>query len=143
MPNEDEREALAVEIEGHIEEEEEILQEYHTLSDKLPDGLLGVLVNHIVTEEEMHHFLLRSLAEWLRDPGTKAPAASAPDLAALLAHTKKLREHELESIDAFSALAERFSGADGETFAPLLDAIVLDSRKHHALLGLIEKTISG
>jgi len=143
MSIQNEREALAAQIEGHIEQEEEILHAYHALSDKLPDGLLGVLVNHIVTEEEMHHFLLQGLVEWLRDPAASEASREAGELADLLAQTQKLREHELESIDSFSVLAKRFESAGAETLAPLLEAIVLDSRKHHTLLGLIEKTISG
>ena len=47
----------------HVADEERILQEYHRLSDALPDGLLSVVVDHILTDEEMHHFLLRTLSE--------------------------------------------------------------------------------
>jgi hypothetical protein len=43
--DEDQREALADEIERHIRVEDAILKEYHALSDKLPDGPLSVLIN--------------------------------------------------------------------------------------------------
>ena len=70
----DQREALAKQFDRHVEEEGKILQDYHKLSDKLTEGPLSVLINQIVTDEEMHHFLLRTVAEWLRSPRSRSPA---------------------------------------------------------------------
>jgi hypothetical protein len=141
----EEREALAAEFERHVVEEEKILQEYHALSDKLPDGPLSVVVNHIVTDEEMHHFLLRTLAEWMRSlPAAEELTGEAgPDPEALLRNTRALKEHEQETIAACRDLEERLSGEEGELFRGLLEAISLDSQKHHRLLGLVEKLVVG
>jgi hypothetical protein len=42
----------------------------------------AMLVNQILTEEEIHHLLLRTMATWLSDliseQGTQPPQATAP-----------------------------------------------------------------
>jgi hypothetical protein len=145
MASADERKALADEFERHIEEEGEIVNKYHSLSDKLADGRLSVLVNHIVTEEEMHHFLLRTLADWLRTPAPRAETRieSDPDRDELLRVTRMLRGHERKTTEACRGLKSRLSGDEGELFDAVLDAIILDSEKHHRLLATVEKLIGG
>ncbi|MFQ5416803.1 MAG: hypothetical protein ACE5FL_07115, partial [Myxococcota bacterium] len=68
MKSEADRAALACEFDRHRAEEGEILKSYHALSDELGKGPLALLINHIATEEEMHHFLLSTLSDWLRNP---------------------------------------------------------------------------
>lgn len=143
MANDNEREVLAGEIEKHVAEEERILTEYHALSESLPDGLLRVLVNHIVTEEKMHHFLLRTLVEWLRESPIATTGISKPsvDLDALLARTRTLREHERDTIEACRSLRFELSDEAEEVLEVLLGVIALDSEKHHRLLSLVESQI--
>jgi hypothetical protein len=146
MTTEESREAFGAELDRHVEAEERILQEYHLLSDKLPDGPLSVVVDHILTDEEMHHFLLRTLAEWVRSPQTAAVGASGcPDRNDLLRLTRELRVHEQETIAASSDLRERLRGSFGPGEADLcdgvLEAISLDSQKHHRLLEIVEKLV--
>ena len=145
MGSADERNALADEFERHIAEEGDILKKYHLLSDKLVDGRLSVLVNHIMTEEEMHHFLLRTLSDWLGAPAPRAETRteSDPDRDELLRLTRMLRGHEKKTIDACRGLKSRLSGDEGELFDAVLDAIILDSEKHHRLLATVEKLIGG
>ncbi|MDH3213452.1 MAG: hypothetical protein OEM05_13295 [Myxococcales bacterium] len=144
MRGEDEREALAAEFERHIAEEGEILEMYHSLADKLPEGPLSVLVNHIATDEEMHHFLLRTLADWLRTPPTRVenPAGPAPHSDEILRQTRTLRGHEKKTIEACRGLKSQLSGEEGELFDAILDAITLDSEKHHRLLLTVEKLVA-
>jgi hypothetical protein len=141
MGSADERRALADEFERHMAEEGEILKQYHALSDKLSDGRLSVLVNHIVTEEEMHHFLLRTLSDWLRSP--VPPAEGHPDRDELLRVTRRLRGHEKKTIDACRGLKSRLSGDEGDLYDAVLDSIILDSEKHNRLLATVEKLIGG
>jgi hypothetical protein len=145
VKSQEEREALATEFERHVVEEDRILQEYHALSDKLPEGPLSVVVNHIVTDEEMHHFLLRTLAEWMRETPSEAEVLGdvGPDREALLRNTRALMGHEQETIEACRALGERLTGEEGELFRGIIDAISLDSQKHHRLLGLVERLVEG
>ena len=143
--SEEEREALGAEFDRHVSQEERILRDYHALSDRLPDGPLSVVVNHIVTDEEMHHFLLQTLAGWVRSP--PAPAEGAGDLGVdrgeLLRLTRELRDHEVETIDACRALRERLDGKEGDLVDGVLEAITLDSQKHHRLLKVVEAFIGG
>jgi hypothetical protein len=141
VTTQDEREALAAEFDHHVSEEERILGEYHRLADKLPDGPLSVVVNHIATDEEMHHFLLQTLADWLRDPDDEV-STEGLDHGELLARTRDLKRHEQETIDACHALKERMSGRDAEVLGGILEAISLDSQKHRRLLAVVE-TLAG
>jgi hypothetical protein len=145
MGSADERKALADEFERHIAEEGDILKKYHSLSDKLADGRLSVLINHIATEEEMHHFLLRTLSDWLRAPAPRAETRTESDSNRdeLLRVTRMLRGHEMKTTEACRGLKSRVSGDEGELFDAVLDAIILDSEKHHRLLATVEKLIGG
>jgi hypothetical protein len=144
MQSAEQRAALASELERHVAEEGAVLESYHSLSDRLEEGRLGILINHIVTDEEMHHFLFRTLAEWLRAP--EAPggirAATGPHREEILRQTRMLRSHERQTIDACRGLKSRLSGDEGELFDAILDAIGLDSEKHDRLLGAVERLLA-
>jgi rubrerythrin len=138
------REALADEIERHIGAEEAVLKEYHVLADHLPEGPLSILVNQITTEEEMHHFLLSTLAEWLRsEPNTDQSALLAGiDRTAIVDRARMLQDHEQATIDACSELKERVQDEPDELLEALLDVLILDSRKHHRLLAALDRIAS-
>jgi len=145
VSDDDRRTALADEIEGHISAEEAILKEYHILVDQLPEGPISILINQITTEEEMHHFLLSSLAEWLRSEPDADPAGplAGVDRRAISERARRLQEHEQATIDACSELRDRVSGDQDELLEALLDVLILDSRKHHRLLGALDRIASG
>ena len=145
MNSNNRREALADEIERHISAEEAILKEYHVLVDQLPEGPLSILINQIATEEEMHHFLLSTLAEWLRsepdsDPGNLLENI---DRSAIAERARMLQDHEQATIDACSELKQRVQGEPEELLEALLDVLILDSRKHHRLLAALDRIASG
>ncbi len=141
----DQREVLAQQFDRHVEEEGEILQGYRALSDKLTEGPLSVLINQIATEEEMHHFLLRTMAEWLRSPPApiKSLTEHGLDPESLLNQTRALQEHEKQTIDECRELKPRLVGEDREILETLLDVIALDSEKHHRILATLAKMIGG
>lgn len=143
MKGEGGREALAREFDRHRAEEGEILEHYHALSDQLGRGPLGLLINHIATEEEMHHFLLGTLADWLRTPVAPDEALSERrvDRDALLRQTRMLRGHEKHTIETCRGLQAQLSGDEGELFDTILEAIASDSEKHQRLLETVEKLI--
>jgi hypothetical protein len=135
-----ERESLAAKFDGHADEEGKILGEYRALSDKLGNSSAGMLVNQILTEEEVHHLLLRTMAKWLREsPPTAIPQAA--NRTELLRLTQELQTHEEETIDACRNLKSRVSKAGEGLIESLLDAMVLDSEKHHRLLVAVEKML--
>jgi rubrerythrin len=140
-----ERESLADEIERHIRVEDAILQDYHALSDKLPDGPLAVLINQVTTEEEMHHFLLATLAGWLRSAPDEGPSTGSlgADRGVIIERARLLQQHEQETIRACEGLKSKLKGEQGDLYEALLDVLILDSQKHHRLLQALEKVASG
>ena len=144
MENVHERELLAAEFDRHADEEGKILADYRALSNELGQGVAGFLVNLILTEEELHHFLLRTTAQWLRSPptaeGTMLPAAIDRD--ALLRRTHELQRHETESIEACRRLRSALSGPHADVLASVIEVVALDSEKHHRLLLAVERTLA-
>ena len=145
MNSDNRREALADEIERHIGAEEAILKEYHVLADHLPEGPLSILINQITTEEEMHHFLLSTLAEWLRSEPDTDPGSllASTDRSAIAERARMLQDHEQATIDACSELKQQVQGEPEELLEALLDVLILDSRKHHRLLAALDRIASG
>jgi ferritin-like metal-binding protein YciE len=145
MGTQEERARLAAKFEYHADEEGKILAEYRTLSEQLGDSSAGTLVSHILTEEELHHLLLRTMAKWLREPSA-GPARAVPasaNRAELLRVTRTLRQHERETIDACRRLKSQLSDPSTDLLGTLLEAMMLDSEKHHRLLEAAEKLIEG
>jgi len=141
--DEAERESLACELDRHRAEEGEILERYHALSDELGKGPLGLLINHIATEEEMHHFLLGTLSDWLRaPPGVEERLPeNGQNADALLRQTRMLRGHEKKTIEACRGLKSRLSGGERDLFDTILETIAMDSEKHERLLEAVAKLI--
>lgn len=145
MNKKDARESVAAELDRHVEEEGKILGRYRTLSEGLGNDSLGFLIDLILTEEELHHLLLRTMAKWLREPPAEQTHTDrrAADRDELLSHTRSLQRHERETIDACRSLQSRLAEQEGDLLHSLLDAMVLDSEKHHRLLLAVEKIIEG
>lgn len=139
MAGDEMRAELATSFDRHANEEGRILETYRELSEQLGEDALGSLVSHILTEEELHHLLLRTMASWLREPaGTASTPRHTADRPKLLALTRELRQHERETIDACHALRSRVPESGGTVMRALLDAMALDSEKHDRLLGAVE-----
>jgi hypothetical protein len=142
MEDNDQRELLAARFDRHVDEEGRILGEYRVLSERLDsDSPIGFLIDLILTEEELHHLLLRTMAAWLRSPPTRdqGVAAKAVIRDDLLGYTRRLQQHERETIDACRELKPQLPEEDRAVLESLLDSVVLDSEKHHRLLSAVEK----
>jgi len=137
------REALAGKLDQHVEDEGRILAEYRKLAENLGDSPLARLVNLILTEEEVHHLLFRTTAQWLRDPSaeTEISAPSEAEREGLLRRTEELKRHEQETIAACGDLKSSLSGESGVFLDSLMQAMVVDSEKHHRLLESVEKLL--
>ncbi len=144
MNTDTEREALASVFEEHAYQEGKVLTEYRALAEKLGDGAAGTLIDRILTEEEMHHLLLQIMADWIREPVRPQEREIPPgaNRAELLRLTHTLLQHERETIDACRGLKARVSGQRADLIRTLLDAMVLDSEKHHRLLEAVEKMLN-
>ena len=90
------REFFAANLDRHVEAEGKILDEYRTLAGGLEDGPISFLIDLILTEEEQHHFLLRTMAKRLTEP------------------FKKEEKKELEFVDP-EELLRRLNAAEVET----------------------------
>jgi len=138
------REGFAESLERHAEAESGILEEYRILTEKIAEGPVAMLVDLILTEEEQHHFLLRTMAKRLREP---SPPRAGEELSWVVdrvdvaRHAQKLRRHERETIEACRQLKSQLPAEDAEFFDAILDTIILDSEKHERLLSAIEKMI--
>ena len=144
MDAEKERGAFASSLDRHVEEEDAILREYRELSEKLGNGPVGFLIDLILTEEEQHHFLLRSMAKRIRQsPVGEVPEEGPPEAKQeeVLEQTRRLWEHERETITAFRALHSQVTMKDVTFYQALLEVIISDSEKHQRLLSAVEKMI--
>ena len=138
------REILAASLDRHAETEGAILVEYRALAEKIADGPVAMLVDLILTEEEQHHFLLRTMAKRLREPLRQRAGEELSwvvDRHDVARHAQKLRRHERETIEACRQLKSQLPAEDADFFDAVLDAIILDSEKHERLLSAIEKII--
>ena len=92
----------------------------------------------------MHHFLLRTLSDWLHDPPAPGEnlATLGIDREEVLSCTRMLQEHEKKTILECRALQSRLSGEPGDLFETLLEAIALDSEKHQLLLAAVERLVT-
>ena len=98
-----------------------------------------------MTEEELHHELLRATAKWLRErsavEGSPIPPGGGAD--ELLRRTEQLQRHETDTIEACRRLRPDLSGIGGELLASVPDVMAMDSEKHHLLLTAVRKMIKG
>jgi len=139
------RESFAASLDRHVEAEGRILEEYRALAEKIPDSPVGMLVDLILTDEEQHHFLLRTMAKRLREPSQQRLGEEfswVVDRQDLVRHSQKLCTHERETIETCRQLKSQLPPEDAEFFATVLDTIILDSEKHERLLSAIEKMIT-
>ncbi len=137
------RESLAGAFERHAEEEAKILAQYRTLADKLGQSPAKFLINLILTEEELHHELLRATGKWLRENTVAEGSPMRPGGSAdeLVRRTEELQHHEKDTIEACRSLRSDLSGTGGELLGSVLDVMAMDSEKHHRLLTTVLKLI--
>lgn len=143
MSTDTEREALAAKFERHADEEGRILEQYRTLAEALGTGPAGMLVNQILTEEEIHHLLMRTMATWLREQPSASHVVVGRNVnrIELLRLTETLQHHERETIDTSRALMAQVSGPSSHLLRTLLEMMVLDSEKHHRLLTTVQELL--
>jgi hypothetical protein len=137
------RETLAATFERHAEEEGKILTQYRSLAEGLGDSPARFLIKLILTEEELHHELLRATAKWLREHSGAGwrPIPPGGDIDELLRLTEQLQHHEKETIEACAGLRSNLLGIGGELLSSVLYVMALDSEKHHRLLETVRRMI--
>ncbi|MBI4526618.1 MAG: hypothetical protein HY695_22690 [Deltaproteobacteria bacterium] len=93
MKGKNKREILAAHFDHHAKNEGEVLEEYRNLAKKLEPGPASLLTDLILTDEAQHHFLLRMIAKWLRNPLKDGEMVQLEwiDRNDLLQHIRELR----------------------------------------------------
>jgi hypothetical protein len=139
------RESLAAAFERHAEEEGKILAQYEALADKLREGPAKFLIRLILTEEELHHELLRATAKWLREHTTSEERSTPPvgSTEELWRRTEELQRHEVDTVEVCRKLRAELGGTGGALLASVLDVVAMDSEKHHRLLTTVLRMIRG
>jgi rubrerythrin len=134
------REICAACLDQHVETESAIMEEYRALAGPIESGPIRFLIDFILHDEERHHGLLRMMAKYLRIKNRrKNELPWVIDREELTRHMEKLRDHEQETITACRDLKSQLPPDESEFFGALLDAIILDSEKHHRLLLAVER----
>ncbi len=143
MTRQNERELFAKALEWHVGEEQRILEEYRTLTSRLKGSSVSMLTDIILTDEDQHHALLQKMVKKLREPaGGKTRSTLEDDnFEGLLHETRKLREHEKETVQVCRKLKSQMNMKEPEIFEAIFDALIYDSEKHQRLLLAVEKTI--
>ena len=143
MTRQNERELFAKALEWHVGEEQRILEEYRTLTSRLKGSSVSMLTDIILTDEDQHHALLQKMVKKLREPaGGKTRSTLEDDnFEGLLHETRKLREHEKETVQVCRKLKSQMTMKEPEIFEAIFDALIYDSEKHQRLLLAVEKTI--
>jgi len=144
MDYKSEREFLASTFQSYVTTEAKILEEYRALSKQLGDSTCGLLVNHILTEEEMHHLLFSTAAMWLKEHTSTeySPLPAGANKSGILQMTRTLREHESKTIESFHKLKAQLPAGEAELVGTLLDIVILDSEKHCQVLDGMEKVLT-
>jgi rubrerythrin len=143
MTRQKEREQFAKALEWHVGEEQRILDEYRTFTSRLKGSSVSLLTDLILTDEDQHHALLQKMVKILREPagGKTRDMLEDDNLEGLLQETRKLREHEKETVQVCRNLKSQMNLQEPEPFEAILDALIFDSEKHQRLLLAVEKTI--
>ncbi len=143
MKRQKERELFAKALEWHVGEEKKILEEYRTLATRLMGTPASLVAELILEDEHQHHALLLQVVNQLRQPAKERTKCIILDdnPEALLQETRKLREHEKESVQVCRKLKSQMNLTESEIYEAVLDALVSDSEKHQRLLLAVEKSI--
>ena len=142
-----ERESLAARLDRHADEEDKILTEYRQMVSTAGEGPVSFLMDLILTDEEFHHFLFRTMAKWLTEPSKRGELLTG-DREEFVRQGQTLWKHEEETINECGALRSRFQSELAEPteallFDALLGVMISDSEKHQRLLSVVEKMIKG
>jgi rubrerythrin len=143
-------EQLMSQFEGHERQEMEFIERYKEIIDGHPDALVKFLLQLIISDEEKHHSVVRSMASWLKGDLTWA---SADQRAANLGEITREEKEELlnltsifikeenDTIREYKSIIDASKGYYGGLFTLLIETIVHDSQKHIKILKFLEKRL--
>lgn len=134
----------------HEREEQEFLKGYGEIVDGSENPLVRFLLQLIMSDEEKHHGLVRSITTTLKDGiiGRRSdggipkfqPMTDA-DREKLKALTNDFIKAEKDGIKEYQALMKSCDGLYDGLLVLLIQTIIHDSRKHMMILDFIEKKL--
>jgi len=140
-----ERELFVHSVERHLERKNRILGEYRALSEIVEGSPVVLLVDWVIAEGEAYQNILRAILKDLKQPrqeqeekGSKNDG-SGVEGDRILFWTEKLRLYEERFAADCLYLKSQACWEGGELLDALLDAMVMDSKKHQRLLLALEK----
>ena len=143
-------EQLLKQFVAHEQHEQEFVKEYGRIVKELDNPLVKFLLQLIISDEEKHHALVRSIAsglrkdlEWLRE-GTDMPKlgpVSQEQRAELLSLTAELIDAEEATIRQFRDLMKQSQGYRKGLPDLLIKTIIHDSEKHLMILEYVDERL--
>ena len=136
-------ERLLKAVESHITEEHEAIHAYRKLARSGKDPFVRFIFQHIVTDEERHHVMLRRMAATLGGSNEhqdldellpSGPRVQWQADAATLATVRSYARAERVGARELRKLARESAYFYSGIFQVLLESMALDSRKHERLL---------
>ena len=137
---------------AHEQHEQVFVKEYGKIVKGLDNPLVKFLLQLIISDEEKHHALVRTIAsglrkdlEWLKEGADMPKLGSlSPDQRdELLSLTAELIKAEEETIGQFQALMRKSEGYRKGLPTLLIKTIIHDSEKHLMILEYIDERVRG
>ncbi len=135
----------------HERHEQEFLDEYREIVDRHDNPLVKFLLQLIMSDEEKHHDMVRTITSALQADltGIKGGGADIPKLGAiseekkddLLRLTADFIKAEKQTIDDYKALMKKSRGFHRGLLVLLIRTIIHDSEKHVLILDFIDEKL--
>ena len=140
-----ERDLLVAGLEGLLQKQSKVLDDYRALAEMLEGIPVGLLLDWVVIEEEAHHTLLINIIHSLKRIAQKGSENSVDGVEmerdTMLCWVGRLRMKEQTIVAACRTLKGRACWENGNVVDAFLDALVMDSEKHQRFLLAVEKAI--
>ncbi len=135
----------------HERHEQDFLNDYRVIVDRHDNPLVKFLLQLIISDEEKHHDLVRTMTSALQTDltGIRGGGAAMPKLGALserekddlLDLTGEFIQAEAQTIKEYKALMKRSKGYHKGLLVLLIRTIIHDSQKHMMILEFIDEKL--
>lgn len=144
-------EEMLAQFSAHERHEQEFLNDYRDIVERHDNPLVKFLLQLIITDEEKHHEVVRTMTSALQTDltGIKGGGAEMPKLGTLseaekdqmLALTAEFIQAEAQTIKEYKALMKRSKGYHKGLLVLLIKTIIHDSEKHMMILEFIDEKL--
>ena len=135
-------------LQRHVDDEQEMLVSYGTLLRQSDNAPVCYLLDLLLEDERRHHRILIEMLNQFRssdyavEPGASVPWMTPRRDPAIAAATRRLRRSERRDLRELRALRRRLKFLRRHSLnGVLLDALILDTRKHLGYLRAIQRLV--